>query len=160
MATNKKQLDIIESDIKALKAKILRREPKHFSYKAFVRAFFGALLVGLTFVFKGSLVDISVTLQPGHLIAIVLSTLLILLMEIYFIAYRKVTNKKERPLFQFMIKRLLTFYAISLLLSVFLVYVFGINTTIGTQEGVYKLIIVLSMPTAIGASLGDLLKKY
>ena len=53
----KKDLDIIENDVKHLTERLIERRPDHFSKRDVINAFFGALFLGLTFMFKGLLVE-------------------------------------------------------------------------------------------------------
>ena len=99
--------------------KLLLKEvpPEHFSMKDIVRSFFGAAFIGSTFIFSRLLIEIPPLLTTRHVIAIVVSTLAILTAEIYYIGYQRVENKKARPFGQFWLKRLLTFYAVSIIVS-------------------------------------------
>jgi hypothetical protein len=57
-------------------------------------------------------------------------------------------------------KRITAFYITAILVAVMLSFTFGLQYIVGTEDKFISLIIVLSSPCAIGASLGDLLKKY
>ena len=154
------KLSEITEDLTLLKRKLIYREPSDFGYKDIARAFFGAVIIGLTFVFKGTLVTTSNILTNTHITWIIISTLLILTIEIFFIGYRRVHEKDQRKPLQFVLKRLITFYFISILVALYLVFIFAINLQVAGSFAVFKLIVILSMPCAIGASLADLLKQY
>ncbi len=153
--------DTIKEDIVRIKKHLLEREPEHFSTRDLVDSFFGALILGITFTLKGLLVQIGIGLSKMNIVFIIISTFLILTAEIYFIGYSKVKRKENRPFGQFWLKRIVTFYCVAFLVSAFLVYVYGINALPGvTGQATFNIIIAISMPCAIGASLGDLLKRY
>ena len=121
------KIDQVKKGVDELRERLLVKEPEHFSAKDIVRAFFGALLLGLTFSVKGLLIRVSQALDNTHMILIAVSTLLILTAEIYYIGYKRVTKKSERKFGQFWIKRLLVFYLVAILVSVSLVYVVGFD---------------------------------
>ena len=150
----------ILKDLEKIKKEI-RKVPEHFSRQGIMKAFFGALIVGLTFVLKGLLLDVSQRLTSLHLAFIIITTFSILTAEIYFIGYMRVkkTEKEERKFGQFWLKRIAAFYSIALIVSVGLVYLYGINLFLSGGDTA-RVIIALSLPCAVGASLADLLKKY
>lgn len=154
------ELAEIKRDIKFIKHKSVEKIPEHFSKQDAVNAFFGALFLGLTFLFKGSLISVGVQLTWDNILVIVTSTLFILSTQIYFIGYKRVKNMEERPFGQFLFKRLFTVYGIALTVSFFLLYIFGFLALVGTLENLGKLTLILSMPCSIGAAVGELLKKY
>lgn len=144
----------------ALIRQILQRElpPEHFSSRDIVRSFFGAAFIGVTFVFSKYLVELAPQLDVQRLILIILSTVAILTLEIYYIGYQRVQDP-QRKFFQFWFKRLVTFYVVAILVSAYLSYIYSLTTVVG-GENVIKLVIAMSMPCAIGASITDLMKKY
>ena len=156
----KPTLDRIEKDVLDIK-KIVTEEfpPEHFGAKDIVYSFFGALVIGLTFMFKGLLIQAGMNLRWENVVLIVLTTLLILTFEIYFIGYSRVRNKEKRPFAQFWAKRLISIYLISIAVSFMLAYLFGINYMAGNTEVLLKIIFAVSMPCAIGAAFTDLLKR-
>jgi uncharacterized membrane protein len=94
------------------------------------------------------------------LIAIVAFTLIILSMQIYYIGYSRVTNRKQRHFGQFWLKRIASLYIIALVVSVFMVYLFDIDSIVRNGYEILKVVIALSMPCAIGAAVPSLLKQY
>jgi len=155
----KKDIKHIERKVSDIKKEISRKEPPHFSKKDIVHAFFGALIIGLTFVFKGKLIDVVSTLSGKHIVLIIASTLVILSTQIYFIRYTKVKDKKHRHFLQFLMKRIVTLYIIALIVSFYLVYIFHIEYVVGNFMNAFKLVIVISMPCAIGAAIPGLFKQ-
>jgi uncharacterized membrane protein len=153
-------LDEIKADIKHIKHRLVEKVPDHFSPVDAINAFFGALFLGLTFVFKGLLLDVGLHLTWSNIIVIITSTLFFLTMQIYFIGYKRVQDKEERPFGQFLMKRLLTIYIIALSVSFYLLFLFGYYTLVGSLGNLLKLTIIISFPCSIGASVGDLLRKY
>ena len=154
------EIDLIRRDVKRIKDELIEKKPEHFSKQDAVRAFFGATIVGLTFVFKGLLVEIGINIPWKNVIMVIASTMFILSTEIYFIGYTHVKNKRERPFGQFYIKRLLSVYTIAITVSFFLCYIFGIIYLVDTLEQFMKIVLLISMPCSIGAAVGNLLKKY
>ncbi|MEE9525153.1 MAG: DUF2391 family protein [Candidatus Woesearchaeota archaeon] len=157
------KIDEVKKGVDELRTKLLVKEPSDFSERDIVRAFFGALLLGLTFAVKGLLIQVSLVMDALHMYMIVIVTLLILTAEIYFIGYRKVKQKAKRKFGQFWLKRLVVFYVVAIFTSVLLVYLYGLNKLVDVASnnlGVLKLVVIISLPCAIGAAIGDLLKKY
>ena len=157
------KLDEVKQEVDEIRDRLLIAEPAHFSIRDVVDAFLGALFLGVTFALKGLLVSVSLLLTNPHIIFLILSTLLILTAEIYFIGYSRVTKKSERKFCQFWIKRLFTFYLVAMITSAFLVYVFGLNNLAEISNDprhIFNLVVIVAMPCAIGAAITDLLKKY
>ena len=155
-----KEIEEIKDIIISMKDKVLEKRPSHFSKRDIVNAFFGSFIIGLTFVLKGALIETAKNINPLHLEAIVIFTLLILMAEIYFIGYSRVADKSHRTFGQFMTKRLFTLYLISIIVSLFLVCLFNIPTLVGGFYETIKVVVILSMPSAVGAAVPNLLKQY
>ena len=156
----RKEVKSIEKDIEKLEKKLLDKVPEPFSRKDIIAAFFGSLIIGITFILKGATLRTAAGLDTRHIVAIVLFTIAVLLLEIYYVSYIRVENKKKRPLGQFIAKRLFTLYLISIFASVLLVYMLGVNQLAETSNEVLKVVILMSMPCSIGAAIPTLLKKY
>lgn len=154
------EISEIKREIHKVNNKLVEKVPEHFSKKDAVNAFFGAMFLGLTFLFKGSLISIGLELTWPNILVIVTSTLFILSTQIYFIGYKRVSNPEERPFGQFLFKRLVTIYGIALCVSFYLLYIFGFLTLVGSLPNLVKLTLILSMPCSIGAAVGELLRKY
>lgn len=152
----------IERDIELLRGKLIEKHPSHFSTRDIINTFFGSLLIGFTFVMAGGLVPTAEKLTPMHAWVIVISTVLILTSEIYWIGYSRVSSeeRRHRAFFQFWGKRFVTLYGIAIIVSVVLVHIFGIDQFFTSQQGVFNVVILLSMPCAVGAAIPHLLKKY
>ncbi len=157
------KINQIKKGVDELKERLLMQEPAHFSSRDFVDAFFGALFLGITFSVKGLLIDVSMSLTQLNIAMIVLATLAILTAEIYFIGYSRVRKKSERRFGQFWFKRIIAFYFVAIITAIFLVYIFGLNNLPemnGSVPNLVNLVVVISMPCAIGAAITDLIKKY
>ncbi len=150
----------IAKDVKHIKAHLIEKVPDHFSKKHLIGAFFGAMLLGLTFMFKGLLYQISLSLTTFRLVLIVVATIIALSAEIYFIGYARVKNKTKRSFGQFWLKRISTYYFIALFVAALLVFIYGIHAFTGTWTNTFKVIISVSFPCAVGAAAADLLEKY
>ena len=135
------------------------REPKHFSKEDIFYSFFGALFVGLVFTLKGLLIDIAKSLTTSHIIAIIILTILLITVQIYYVGYVHVKEKEKRRFGQFWAKRFVTIYVVSILTSFILVYLYGINLILANFADTIKAVIAISMPCALGATLSDLFKK-
>ena len=158
----KSELSYIDDGIHTLKRELIDRTPTRFSYKDIARAFFGSLLVAAGFVLKGAMLRTSVRLELGHIISIIVVSLIILTVEIYYFGYRKVKDKRQRKPFQFIAKRLPTCYLVSAVVSTGLVFMYGINNDalITSNLDVFKVIVTVSFPASLGAGMSDVLKKY
>lgn len=153
----------IKKNLSALRVRLLEKRPEPFSVIDILYALFASLVIGLGFVFKGALIKYAVDLTTFHINFIVLITILLLTAEAYFLGYRRVSNKAERKMGQFLFKRVATLFILSLLVSIFLVYTYGINyqPLINNDAiNVLKVVIALTMPCATGAAIPSLLKKY
>jgi uncharacterized membrane protein len=156
------KIDDIKKGVDELKERLLIAEPEHFGKEDIIYAFFGALLLGLTFAVKGLLIKVSQALSNTNIVLIIASTLLILTAEIYFIGYNRVTKKTERKFGQFLLKRILVFLVVAVITSFFMVYIFGLNRLpeINNEfSNICRLVVLISMPCAIGAAISDLLKE-
>ncbi len=153
------QFSRLTAEVELIK-QILQRElpPEHFSSRDVVRSFFGAAFLGVTFVFSKNLAELVPRLDNLRLLLIVLSTFFILTFEIYYIGYQRVRDP-ERRFFQFWFKRVFTFYFVAVFVSFYLSYIYGLTGIIGTNN-IVRLVVAMTMPCAIGASITDLLKKY
>lgn len=154
------ETDLIKNDVEKLRDKLIDHTPEHFSKQDLVRASIGALFLGFSVLFSGNLANLSTKIPSAHLYIIIFSTILILTIEIYIIGYSGVTDKTSRKFGQFWMKRVTAFYSIAIVLATLLACIFGLYYIMPDINSFLHLIIILSAPCAIGASLGDLLKKY
>jgi uncharacterized membrane protein len=153
-------LERIDKKISTIKLKLVDHAPAPYSLKDVVRAFFGSLLVGLTFLHKGALIQGAQHLSIIHLVAIAGLSVIVVSAETYYLGYRKVIDKRERPPGQFIFKRVLTFASVAFLVSVGLVFLFALNEQLTSVYELWSIIIALCMPCMLGACLGDMVKKY
>ncbi len=165
LSAEKSRIVELQDNLAKIKEKLLDKRPDHFSRKDVARAFFGSLVISLTFAPKGGdLVSTAVGMTWYHVAAIILATLTIISAEIYYIGYRRVPDQEKavRRFGQFWAKRLSTYYAISILVAFFLVYIYNLNALPPAQGvgDVAKVIIAVSMPAGIGATIADLVKKF
>lgn len=154
------EIDDLRQEVKLLREKLVTQTPDHFSKRNILSIFSGALFFGLTFMFKGLLVEIAIGLPIQNIILIVASTIMILIGQIYFIGYGKVADRTQRKMGQFVLKRLIASYSIALIVSMYLSFIFGIVYLANDLHSFAQLVIVLAMPCAVGGALGDLLHKY
>lgn len=156
------EIEHIEQNIELLRDKLIEKYPSHFSKRDIINTFFGALLIGFTFILSGGLVQTAEHLTQRHALFIGIATMIILTSEIYWIGYSRVSlaERRHRGFSQFWFKRFVTLYGIAIIVSVALVHIFGIDQFFSSQQGVFNVVILLSMPCAVGAAIPHLLKKY
>jgi uncharacterized membrane protein len=154
------ETDLIKDDVERIRDKLIDHTPEHFSKLDFIRASIGALFLGFSVLFSGNIVNLAVKIPVPHLFIIIFGTILILTLEIYIIGYSRVTDKITRKFGQFWMKRVAAFYITAFVIAILLAYTFGLQYLVPDGTHFFNLIIILSAPCAIGASLGDLLKKY
>lgn len=152
------KINQIARDTQVIRKRLVERVPSHFGPTHIVTSFFGALFFGFTFVLKGLLFQVGAVLTSAKLTLIIIATLLTLTAEIYYVGYKRIPNKKQRPFGQFWAKRIITYYGIALFTSYLLLTLYNIPTVAPVH--VSKLVIAISFPAAIGAALADLLGKY
>jgi len=154
------ETDLIKNDVERVKDKLIDHTPEHFSRQDFIRASIGALFLGFSVLFSSNLESLATRIPKYYLIYIVLATVLILTLEIYIIGYSRVTDKVTRKFGQFWMKRIMLFYLTAIIIAGALAFTFGLQYMLPDKGEFFNLIIIVSSPCAIGASLGDLLKKY
>ena len=66
-----KRLNHIEIVVDQVKAKVLEKRPSHFSNRDVINALFGASTIGLTFMFKGLLIEVGVNLSWENIMIII-----------------------------------------------------------------------------------------
>lgn len=152
--------DYIKRDVDRLKRELIDKTPEHFSEKDILRAFIGSLFLGFSVLFSSNLLNVARLLPPRHLYVIMAFTVIVLTSEIYFVGYARVEDKENRKFGQFWLKRMIAFCLISVIVSLILIYVFGLVYLINSSEVLFSAIVLMSAPCAIGASFGDLIKKY
>jgi len=160
--TEQKEIECIETNIQHIQDRLLNRIPHRFSTREIINAFFGSLTIGITFILKGGTVKIAVALDAWHTIYVILATLIVLFVEIYFIGYSRVKNKTQRKFGQFVTKRLFTLYSITILISFGLVYMLALEKSeyVNQFSDVIKIVIMVAFPCGIGAAVPSLLRKY
>ncbi len=154
------KIDQIARDVYVLRERLVERVPGHFGMNHIMTSFFGALFFGFTFVLKGLLFQVGLALSNFHLVLITITTWVLLSAEIYFVGYLRVPDKDRRPFGQFWTKRIISYYLISLFVAFLLLFVYGITEIVGDPYHVFKLVVAVSFPAAIGAAVADLLGKY
>lgn len=159
----KKELILLEENVEKLRESLVEKVPSPFSAKDIINSLFGAMIMGMTFVFKGGVLTVASNLEMLHVFLIIIVTLVILVAEIYFIAYSRVKDRSQRKFRQFMAKRLLSLYIITLFVTFSLIYILNINNhpILGNvPENILKMVVVTAFPCAVGAAVPSLLKKY
>ena len=155
----KESIEEMESLIKKIKERVVDKTPSHFSVRVIFNALFGSLLFGLTFILKGALIQTALRLENLHVFLILISSVAIILGEIYFLGYSRIKDRRERKPGQFIIKRFLTLFLVSIGVAFFLVYIFGINYQVESFENVLRVVVMTMMPCAVGAGFSNLFKE-
>lgn len=154
------ETDLIKNDVERIKDKLIDHTPEHFSKQDLVRASIGALFLGFSVLFSSNIINLATKVPIPQLFVIIFGTIIILTLEIYIIGYSRVTDKVTRKFGQFWMKRVGAFYVTAIIIALLLTYTFGIHYLLPEIQHLINFIVILSAPCAIGASLGDLLKKY
>ncbi len=154
------ETDLIKDDVQRMRDKLIDHTPEHFSKQDFVRASIGALFLGFSVLFSKNIIDLATKIPTPQLFIIIFGTIIILTLEIYIIGYSRVTDKVTRKFGQFWMKRVAAFYITAVIIAIALAYTFGLQYLMPSTGHFVNFIVILSAPCAIGASLGDLLKKY
>jgi uncharacterized membrane protein len=154
------KIDQVVEHVQVLRERLVEKVPGHFGIRHVISAFFGALFFGFSFILNGLLFQVGLALNSKDLWLISIATWLILSAEIYFVGYTRVPNPRNRPFGQFWAKRIVTYYLIALFTSFLLISLYGIPKFAITLGNVFKLLIAVSFPAAVGAAATDLLGKY
>ena len=152
--------DKIREDVDKVKRELVDKTPEHFGKRDVLRAFMGSLFFGFSVAFSSNTLNIAKNITGNHLLLVFLFILIILTSEIYFIGYSRVVDKARRRFGQFWLKRIVAFYLIALLVSFMIAYIFGLVYLTDSPSHFYNLVVIISAPASIGASVSDLLKKY
>jgi uncharacterized membrane protein len=139
----------------------MAKEPKHFSQEDIFYAFLGALFVGLPFVFRSLVIDIAKTISMQHVVALVITAAILITIEIYYFGYKRIPDRErpQRTFAEFWAKRFITVYVVSLLTSLFLIYLYGLNYLLGDSFTILKAVVAISLPCSLAAALTDLFRK-
>ncbi len=140
-----------------MKEKIIDKEPNYFSKKDILKIAFGSLAVGFAFIFSSALIKTALNLDVFHIELIIISTLVLLILQIYFVWFNLVKDKTKRKFGEFLTKRLTTLYIVAILSSFFLIYIFNIDSQLLTFLDVMKLVVMMSMPCSLGAAIPSLI---
>jgi uncharacterized membrane protein len=152
--------DAIKKDVEKIKKELIDKTPDHFSQKDVLRSFMGSLFLTFSVAFSGNILTVAYKIPDKHLYLVSIFIIIILTAEIYFIGYSRVEDKQQRKFGQFWIKRLVAFYLVAFIVSFIISYIFGIIYLVNDIGHYFKLILIISGPASIGASISDLLKKY
>jgi uncharacterized membrane protein len=136
----------------------MKREPHHFSLRDFMKAMLGSLIMALTFIFKGSMLDFARNMQFSHMMTVIAATCVVVTIEIYFFSYRFVKNRLERPFSEFWAKRFFTIIISSFVMIWLIIHIYGINEYI-TPIDEFKFIIAILMPASVAGAAIEILKK-
>lgn len=136
----------------------MAREPHHFTWEDFGRAIFGSSIIGMTFLFKGSMFDYAAKMRPLNVFLVIIFTLIVVTIEIYALSYRFVSDRKERPFYEFWAKRFFAVTISSFTMIYVLIYLYGLNTHL-TDVEMFKLASAIFMPASVAGAAVEMLKK-
>ncbi|MBU0535445.1 MAG: DUF2391 family protein [Nanoarchaeota archaeon] len=136
----------------------MKIEPHHFTWNDFFKALLGSLVVGITFLFKGAMQTYALSMKYTNIILVITITLVVVSLEVYFLSYRFVVNRKARPFSEFWAKRFFAIVISSFAAIYLLMYVYGINHFL-THTEILKLSVAIFMPAAIAGAAVEILKK-
>ncbi|PIN86935.1 hypothetical protein COV19_01925 [Candidatus Woesearchaeota archaeon CG10_big_fil_rev_8_21_14_0_10_44_13] len=137
----------------------MAREPHHFTFGDFIRALFGSFIIGLTFMFKGSMIEYAAKMKTTNIILIIMLTCIIVTLEIYGLSYKYVHDKAERPFYEFWAKRFFAITISSFISLYIMIYLYGINNYL-TQAEILNLASGLFLPAAVAGAAVEILKKW
>ena len=136
----------------------MKREPAFFSIADFGKALLGSFIMGLTFLFKGSMVSFALNMRASNVIMVLFMTFAIVSLEIYILSYKFVSDRKKRPFYEFWAKRFFAITASSFIVIYLTMHVYGLDSFL-TQYQILKVCIAIMMPAAcVGAAI-EVLKK-
>jgi len=151
----------LQNDVRLIKQEVLSETPPdYFSTKDIARSFFGALFLTSTFIFSSRITEQVKLMELPNIWALIITTFIVLTIEIYFIGYQRIRNKKERPFTEFWGKRIVTFWTMALLVSFGLAMLYAFDKVFTNAADMVKFAVVLSFPASVGAALADLLRRY
>lgn len=154
-------MDRLLKEVVSLRREVLRLSPpEYFSMKDVARSFFGSLLLAFTFIFSSRLVEQTKLMTSAHVLFIIVATLVILTVEIYFIGYARVPNRRNRPFYEFWAKRIVTFYLVAWVVSFGVALLYAFNSVFPSLTGLAVFAVGVSLPASIGAAFADLLRSY
>ncbi|MCX8147267.1 MAG: hypothetical protein N3D84_02265 [Candidatus Woesearchaeota archaeon] len=134
------------------------REPHHFTIGDFFKAILGSFIVGLTFLFKGSLVNYAIKMKAINVTSIIIITIIIVSIEIYALSYKFVKRREERPFYEFWAKRFFAIVISSFIAAYLSIYLYGLNNFL-TQIEILKVTSAIFMPAAIAGAAIEVLKS-
>jgi uncharacterized membrane protein len=137
----------------------MKKEPPHFTWEDFTRAFLGSFIFAVTFLFSGLLITIAKGMSQENVVMVVLLTCISLTMEIYFLSYRYVYDRKHRPFLEFWGKRFFSIIISSLISVMVLVFVYGISNMLSSDLEIFKVCVAAMLPATTAGGAMEILKK-
>jgi len=151
----KEDIGIIEKSISKGKKFMNKVIPDKFSYKDIAQQIVGATILAAPFAVTEEVWNLSKNLTSGHVIAIVLITILLDVLLFYYTKYQIIENKK---LWMFP-KRIFSLIIITYVTSAVVLSVFGVIGGVVQETGwIIRLIVMVGLFANIGASTADLIR--
>ncbi len=127
-----------------------------FTFKDFSRGFIGGIIGMSSLAWHEVVIEGARAMHPAFVFIITLFTLFAGASVLYFSQYRKI--KEQKIIFKLLPKRFVVFYLLSLLIVTVTYTFFGIVGPGQSFTESVKLILVVSLPTMIGASAADIIR--
>jgi uncharacterized membrane protein len=127
-----------------------------FTFKDFSRGFIGGIIGMSSIAWHEVVIEGARAMHPAFVFIITLFTLFAGASVLYFSQYRKI--KEQKIIFKLLPKRFVVFYFLSLLIVMTTYTFFGIVGPGHSFTESVKLILVVALPTMIGASAADIIR--
>ena len=133
-------------------------EPHHFLMRDFWHAVIGSFVVGITFLFKGSMINFALKMETVNIVLVMALTFIITTGEIYALSYKFVKHRESRPFYKFWAKRFFAIIISSFIVVYFAIYAYGLNNFLSQYETL-KLSVAILLPAASVGAAVEMLKK-
>lgn len=116
----------------------------------------GALFLAMSPAATEEMVLISYMMSDFHVIGLMIFTIILMHGFVYSVGFRGQEKYKDRSLFSVFLRFTLVGYVLSLLISLYLLWTFGLIDGMGAEE-ILRVCVVLGFPSALGAAASRLI---
>lgn len=134
------------------------REPQPFRLRDFWQAMVGSFVIGMTFLFKGSMQVYALNMRQVNILLVLALTFIIVTLEIYALSYKFVLDRAKRPFYQFWAKRFFSIIGATFLVIYGTANLYGLNNYL-TQPQILKICVAILLPAASVGSAVEMLKN-
>jgi uncharacterized membrane protein len=131
---------------------------ERFDRKDLTQIIVGAFVGALSFLLSGNVAEIGARIPLINSMFVVIVSIFFSYVSSYHIGVRKLGRKRMRKVFIFPL-RVVVHYSVALLVSVFVLYLLGVNDAATELEVVVKRILVLALPATVMSSAIDLVES-